>query len=52
MSAIFKTRKVPRHLIIQPEIPIVRKKRRVHWPRLLVILVMGLVLTWLLFQIG
>ena len=49
MSAIFKTRKIQRHLIIQPELPVI-KKRRLHLPRLLLIVVMGLVLTWMLMQ--
>lgn len=50
MSAIFKTRKVPRHLIIQPEIPVVRKRRR-HLPRvLLLVLLMALALTWVALQ--
>lgn len=52
MSAIFKTRKIPRHLVIQPELPVIKRKRRRFLPRLLVILIMGFVLTWLLFQIG
>lgn len=52
MSAIFKTRKIPRHLVIQPELSVLKIRRRPLLPRLLVILLMGFVLTWLLFQIG
>ena len=43
MSAIFKTRKVPRHLVIEPEVPLLRKKRRWHLSRLLLILTLLLV---------
>lgn len=50
MSAIFKTRKVPRHLVIQPEVPVLRKKRRWRIPRLLLILTLLLVATWALVQ--
>ena len=52
MSAIFKTRKIQRHLVIQPELPVSKRKRRWLLRRLSLILLMGFVLTWLLFQIG
>ena len=52
MSAIFKTRKVPRHLIIEPEVPLLRQKRRWHLPRLLLLLTLLFVSTWALFQLG
>ncbi len=52
MSAIFKTRKVPRHLVIQPELPIMRRKRRWHVPRLLLVLALLFVSTWAVFQLG
>jgi hypothetical protein len=52
MSAIFKNRKVPRHLVIQPEVPILRRKRRWHLPRLLLILALLLVASWALIQLG
>ena len=52
MSAIFKTRKIPRHLVIQSELPVSKRKRRWLLPRLLLILLMGFLLTWLLFQNG
>jgi hypothetical protein len=52
MSAIFKTRKVPRHLIIQPELPVLRKKRRWHVPRLMLVLTLLFVSTWAVFQFG
>lgn len=51
MSAIFKTRKVPRHLIIEPEVPVLRKKRRWHLPRLLLVLSLLFLSTWALFQL-
>lgn len=50
MSAIFKTRKVPRHLVIEPEVPLLRKKRRWQLSRLLLILTLLLVGTWALIQ--
>lgn len=52
MSAIFKTRKVQRHLVIDPEVPLLRKKRRWHVPRLLLVLALLLVATWALFQVA
>ena len=52
MSAIFKTRKVPRHLVIEPEVPVLRKKRRWHIPRLLLVLALLLASTWALFQLA
>jgi len=52
MSAIFKTRKVPRHLVIDPEVPLLRKKRRWHIPRLLLLLALLLAATWALFQVA
>jgi hypothetical protein len=52
MSAIFKTRKVPRHLVIDPEVPVLRKKRRWHIPRLLLVLALLLASTWALFQLA
>ena len=52
MSAIFKTRKVPRHLIIEPEVPVLIRKRRWHVPRLMLVLSLLLVSTWALFQLG
>lgn len=52
MSAIFKTRKVPRHLVIDPEVPSLRRKRRWHIPRLLLLLALLLVATWAMFQLG
>ncbi len=52
MSAIFRTRKVPRHLVIHPEIPILRRKRRWHLPRLLLVLTLLLVATWAVFQLS
>ena len=52
MSAIFKTRKVPRHLVIEPDVPMLRKKRRWHIPRLLLVLALLLVGTWAMFQIA
>jgi hypothetical protein len=52
MSAIFKTRKVPRHLVIQPEVPVLRRKRRWHFSRLLLILTLLLVATWALVQLA
>lgn len=52
MSAIFKTRKVPRHLVIDPEVPSIRRKRRWHIPRLLLVVTLLFVATWAVFQIG
>lgn len=52
MSAIFKTRKVPRHLVIDPEVPMLRRKRRWHIPRLLLVLTLLLVATWAAFQLA
>ncbi|HEY0960794.1 MAG TPA: hypothetical protein VGE69_00365 [Pseudomonadales bacterium] len=52
MSAIFKNRKVPRHLVIDPEVPSVRRKRRWHIPRLLLVVTLLLVGTWAMFQVG
>lgn len=51
MSAIFKTRKIPRHLVIEPEVPVLRRKRRWHVPRLLLLLTLLLVSTWALVQL-
>lgn len=51
MSAIFKTRKVPRHLIINPEVPVLRRKRRWRVPRLLLLLALLLVSTWAMVQL-
>lgn len=51
MSAIFKNRKVPRHLVIQPEVPVLRR-RRWHVPRLLLVLALLLVASWALVQLG
>jgi hypothetical protein len=50
MSAIFKNRKVPRHLVIEPEHGTIKRKRRLHLPRLLLILIMGIAVTWVLLQ--
>jgi hypothetical protein len=50
MSAIFKSRKTPRHLVIEQEIPM-RKKRRLHLPRILLLVIMALMLTWVLLQL-
>ena len=52
MSAIFKTRKVPRHLVIEPEVPLLRRKRRWHVPRLLLVATLLFVSTWAVFQVG
>ena len=52
MSAIFKTRKVPRHLVIQPDVPVLRKKRRWHIPRLVLLIALLFVSTWAVFQLG
>lgn len=52
MSAIFKTRKVPRHLIIDPEVPLLKRRRRWHIPRLMLLLALVLVSTWALLQLG
>jgi hypothetical protein len=52
MSAIFKTRKVPRHLIIEPEVPVLKRRRRWHVPRLMLVMTLLLVFTWALFQLS
>lgn len=52
MSAIFKTRKVPRHLVIEPDVPMLRKKRRWHIPRLMLLIALLFVSTWAVFQLG
>lgn len=49
MSAIFKTRKIPRHLIIEPETPWQTKPRLRPW-RLLLGLLLVLLLTGLLLH--
>lgn len=41
MSAIFKTRKTPRHLVIQPESPLRTQPRLRPWRLLLWLIVMS-----------
>lgn len=50
MSAIFKNRKVPRHLVIEPEVPSIRRKRRWHIPRLVLVVTLLFVATWAVVQ--
>lgn len=52
MSAIFKTRKVPRHLVIDPEVPSIRRKRRWNLPRVALVVVVLFAVTWAMFQYG
>ena len=50
MSAIFKTRKTPRHLVIEPELPL-KAKPRLRPGRLLLSLLVLLVLTGLALRL-
>jgi hypothetical protein len=50
MSAIFKNRKVPRHLVIDPEVPSVRRKRRWNLPRVMLVVTLLFVATWAVVQ--
>lgn len=50
MSAIFKNRKVPRHLVIDPDVPSIRRKRRCNLPRVFLVVTLLFVATWAVVQ--